>query len=90
MLWKRFLNIIQFLEQLCNMKKHRDIKLVLTEGRRNYLVSEPNYHVTKFFTGSLLVLKTKTIEKLMSKPVYLGLAILTLSNINMYEFCMIT
>ena len=84
------MNIIQFLEQLCNMKKHSDIKLVLTEGRRNYLVSEPNYHVTKFFTGSLLALKTKTIEKRRSKPVYLGLAILTLSKINMYEFCMIT
>ena len=24
--------------------KHRDIKLVTTERRRNYLVSEPNYH----------------------------------------------
>ena len=26
-----------------NMRKHRDINLVTTEGRRNYLVSEPNY-----------------------------------------------
>ena len=27
-----------------NMRKLRDIKLVTTEGRRNYLVSEPNSH----------------------------------------------
>ena len=26
-----------------NVRKHRDIKLVTTERRRNYLVSEPNY-----------------------------------------------
>ena len=33
-----------------NLRKHRDIKLFTTEGRRNYLVSEPNYNTTKFFT----------------------------------------
>ena len=27
-----------------NVRKHRDIKLVTTERRRKYLVSEPNYH----------------------------------------------
>ena len=27
-----------------NIRKHRDIKLVETERRRNYLVLEPNYH----------------------------------------------
>ena len=28
-----------------NVRKHTDIKLVTTEKRRNYLVSEPNYHI---------------------------------------------
>ena len=42
-----------------NVKKHRDIKLVTTERRRNYLVSEPNYHTTKFFTEHLLELEMK-------------------------------
>ena len=32
-----------------NVKKHRDIKLVTTEPRRNYLVYEPNYHITILF-----------------------------------------
>ena len=32
-----------------NVRKHRDIQLATTERRRNYLVSEPNYHTTKFF-----------------------------------------
>ena len=30
-----------------NLRKHRNIKLVITEARRNYLVSELNYHTTK-------------------------------------------
>ena len=33
-----------------NVRKHRDIKLVITETRRNYLVSETNYNAIKFFT----------------------------------------
>ena len=33
---------------LKNVRKHRVIELVTTEGRRNYLVLEPNYH-TKYF-----------------------------------------
>ena len=33
-----------------NVRKHRDIKLVTTKKRRNYLVSEPNYQTTRFFT----------------------------------------
>ena len=31
------------------VNKHRDIKLVTTERRRKYLVSEPSYRTTKFF-----------------------------------------
>ena len=31
-----------------NVRKHRDIKLVITK-KRSHLVSEPNYHTKKFF-----------------------------------------
>ena len=30
-----------------NVRKHRDIKLLIINKRRNYLVSEPNYHKRK-------------------------------------------
>ena len=40
---------MQFLEEAMeNVRKHRDIKLVTSERRRNYLVSEPNYHLLSF------------------------------------------
>ena len=66
-----------------NVRKHRDFKLVTSEIRRKYLVSEPNYHTTKFFTKNLLAIG---IKKLMNKPVYLGLSILELSKILKYKF----
>ena len=72
-----------------NVRKHRDIKLVTTERRRNYLVPEPNYCTTKFFTEYLLAIEMKRTKILMNKPVHLGLMILELSKISTYEFCMI-
>ena len=41
------------------VKKHRDIKLVTTNKRINQLVSEPNYHTTKFFSVNLLAIEMK-------------------------------
>ena len=37
-----------------NVRKHRDIKLVPTRRRRNYFISEPNYHTTKFFNVNFI------------------------------------
>ena len=59
-----------------NVRKHIEIKLVATERRRNYLVSEPNYHTTKFFTENLLEIEMKKAQILMKKPVNLGFSIL--------------
>ena len=68
-----------------NMRKNRNIKLVTTERRRNYLVSQPNFHTAKFITENLLVIEIRKTQILMNKPVYLGLAILDLSKTVMYE-----
>ena len=69
-----------------NVRKDRNIKLVTTERRRNHLVSEPNYHTAKFFTGNLSAIETKKTQIIMNKPVYLGLSILDLIKTLMYEF----
>ena len=69
-----------------NIRKYRDIKLVTTGTRRNYLVSEPNYDTTKFFTENLLAIETKKTQTIMNKSVYLGLSTLDLSKTVMYEF----
>ena len=51
---------MQILEKsMENMKKHRDIKFFKTDRRRNYLLSKPNYHPTKFFTINLLAIEMK-------------------------------
>ena len=69
-----------------NVKKHREIKLVTTEIRRNYLVLEPNHHSTKFFAENLLAIEMIKTWILMNTSVSLGISILELSKIVMYEF----
>ena len=56
---KDLMNNSVFGKTMENVRKLRDIKL-LTEKRRNYLVSESNYHTKMFFTEHLL---TKEMKK---------------------------
>ena len=55
------MNNAMFRKTMENVKKRRNIKLVTTERKRNYLVSKQSYHIIKFFTEHLLatVMKTK-------------------------------
>ena len=39
---------------MVNVRKDRNIKLVITKRRRKYFVSVPNFHTTKFFTENSL------------------------------------
>ena len=50
-----------FRKTMENVRKHMGIKLVAAEKRRNYLVSEPNYHTTKFLSEKLLAIEMKKI-----------------------------
>ena len=69
-----------------NERRHRDIKLVTNDTKRNKLVSEPNYHTTKWFSENLLAIEMKKTVIKANKAIYLGLAILSLSKTRMYEY----
>ena len=69
-----------------NVRK-QDIKLVPTDEKRNQLASEPNYHTRKYFPENLMEIKMKQTKVKVNKPVYLGMSILDISKILMYEFC---
>ena len=82
----KLMNNSLFGKTMENLRKHRDIKLVTTDKRRNTLVSEPNYHTTKWFSEDLLTTEMKKTKVKMNKPIYLGLSILDISKTLMYEF----
>ena len=69
-----------------NVRKHRDIKLVTTDKRRNQLASEPNYHTQKYFSENMIAIEMKKTKVKTNKPIYLGMSILDISKTLMYEF----
>ena len=82
----KLINNAVFEKTMENVRKHRDIKLITTDKRRNQLASEPNYHTTKYFSENLLVIKMKKTKMKINKPVYLGMLILDITKTLMYEF----
>ena len=68
------------------IRKHRDIKLVTIDKKRSKLVSEPNYHTINLISEDLSIIEVKKTKVKMNKPIYLGLSILEISKILMYEF----
>ena len=69
-----------------NIKKHRDIKIVTTDKKRNKLVSETNYHTMNYITEDLSIIEMNKTKVKINKPMYLGLSILDISKVLMYEF----
>ena len=82
----KLMNNAVFGKTMENVRKHRDIKLVRTDKKRNKLVSEPNYHTMKLIDDNLAIIEMRKVKVKMNKPIYLGLSILELSKITMYEF----
>ena len=45
-----------------NVRKYKNIKLVTTKRKRNYIVSESNYYTKSFFKENLLEIEMKKIN----------------------------
>ena len=82
----KLMNNTVFRKTMENIRKHRDIKLVMTNKRRSKLVSEPNYHTINLISEDLSIIEMNKTKVKMNKLIYLGLSILEISKILMYEF----
>ena len=82
----KLMNNAVFGKTMENVRKHRDIKLVTTDKRRNQLASEPNYHTTKYFSENLIAIEMKKTKVKINKLIYLSMSILDISKTLMYKF----
>ena len=82
----KLMNNAVFGKTMENIRKHRDIKLVTIDKKRNKLVSEPNYHTISYISEDLSINEINKTRVKMNKSIYLGLSILDISKILMYEF----
>ena len=82
----KLMNNTVFGKTMENVRNHRDIKLVITDKKKSKLVSEPNYHTINCISENLSIIEMRRTKVKMNKPIYLGLPILEISKILMYEF----
>ena len=82
----KLINDSVFGKTMENVSKHRDIKLARSEKQRNYLVSKHNYRTTKCFSENLLAIEMDKINNKRNKRLYLGVSVLDISKIAMYEY----
>ena len=82
----KLMNNAVFGKTMENIRKHRNIKLVIS--RESYLktVMCPNFKSGVLFGENLMGCEMGKIKVMMDKPVYLGQAMLDLSKTVMYEF----
>ena len=82
----KLINNAVFGKTMENITKHRDIKLVTTDKRKNQLASESNSHTTKYFLENLMAIKKKKTKVKMNNLIYLDMSMLDISKTLMYEY----
>ena len=82
----KLMNNSVFGKTMENIRKHRNIKLVMTEEKYLHMVMKPNFKSEVLFGENLMGCEMGKIKVVINKLVYLGQAILDLSKIVTYEF----
>ena len=83
----KLMNNSVFGKTMENLRNRVDVKLVNTKEKLRKLVAKPNLRSPpKIFSENLVSVHMRKTSLLMNKPVYLGMCILDLSKIIMYDF----
>ena len=83
----KLMNNSVFGKTMENIRNRVDVKLVNTEEKLRKLVAKPNLkRPPKIFSENLVSVHMSKTSLLMNKPIYLGMCILDLSKIIMFDF----
>ena len=82
----KLMNNSVFGKTMENIRNRVNIKLVNKGEQFKKLTAKPNYESCKIFNENLVSVHMKKTSLTMDKPVYLGMSILDLSKITMFDF----
>ena len=82
----KLMNNSAFGKMIENVRKRREIKLIVTEEQRKKLVSLPNYASCTAFSDHLMAVEMRKTHVLIDKPILVGQTILDKSKELMYKF----
>src|SRR5436190_23313575 len=72
-----------------NVLKHVDVRLVTKwdgRGGAEEMISKPNFHSRSVFSEDLMAVKLRRLKVHFYKPIYVGMCILDISKMRLYEF----
>ena len=72
----KLMNNAVFGKMIENVRKKKNIKLIVSEERRKKLASEPNYKACATFSDNLMAIEIRKTHIVMNKPIIVGQTIL--------------
>ena len=82
----KLMNNSVFGKTMENIRNRVNVQLVTSKEKFKKLVAKPNFRSRKIFNENLVSVHMKKTSLTMNKPVYLGMCILDLSKIIMFDF----
>ncbi|KYN27900.1 hypothetical protein ALC57_02694 [Trachymyrmex cornetzi] len=85
----KLMNNAVFGKTMENVRNHTDVKL-LTQWDGRYgaeaMIAKPNFHSRSVFSENLIAIEIRKLEVKFNKPIYVGMCILDISKVCLYEF----
>ncbi|XP_070153742.1 uncharacterized protein [Polyergus mexicanus] len=85
----KLMNNAVFGKTMENVRNHSNVRLVTRwDGRygADAMIAKPNFHSRSVFAEDLVAVELRKLEVKFNKPIYVGMCILDISKIRLYEF----
>ena len=82
----KLMNNSVFGKTMENIRKRVDIKLVSNKAKAEKFMAKPNFDKATIFSNDLAAIHMKPLELVYNKPVYVGMCILDISKIKVFDF----
>ncbi|XP_070170724.1 uncharacterized protein [Polyergus mexicanus] len=85
----KLMNNAMFGKTMENVRNHSNVRLVTRwDGRygAEAMIAKPNFHSRSVFAEDLVAVELRKLEVKFNKPIYVGMCILDISKIRLYEF----